>query len=173
MRRFYGALLALYGIATMLLLTGVAFYIYSRAAGTNRRQPISYNHKKHLALELECASCHLGIAEGRAQARIPTVEVCAACHTSDDENPKAKAVRDYVSANKPIPWKKIYSVPDHVYFSHRRHVGMAKLDCAVCHGDISKAEAPVTRQAVKISMARCVDCHYKMKVTNDCMACHR
>ena len=98
---------------------------------------------------------------------------CATCHTGEDENPGAKAVRDYVSENKPIPWKKIYNVPDHVYFSHRRHVALAKLDCAVCHGDMSKAEAPVTRQAVKITMERCVDCHDKMKVTNDCLACHR
>ncbi|MBI4349939.1 MAG: cytochrome c3 family protein [Elusimicrobia bacterium] len=171
-KRFYGPVLVLYGAAIIVLLLGAAFYAYSRLAPAGS-QPIAYNHKKHLALGLECSSCHLGIADGRAHARLPSVEVCAACHSSEDENPRTKVIRDYVSGNKPIPWKKIYGVPDHVYFSHRRHAGLGKLDCALCHGDMSKAEAPVTKQAEKITMARCIDCHHKLKVTTDCIACHR
>ncbi|MBI4249411.1 MAG: cytochrome c3 family protein [Elusimicrobia bacterium] len=156
-----------------LAFVGLLWLLLAGHQSGSKKQPVAYNHKKHIALGLECAGCHTGIADGKARGGLPTVEVCAACHTSDDENPRAKAVRDYVSANKPIPWKKVYNVPTHVYFSHRRHVGLAKLDCALCHGDMSKVEAPVTRQAVTISMARCMGCHHRMKVTNDCMACHK
>lgn len=173
MNRLYGAFLALYGLLAISLLAGTVFYGYSRATGPAQRQPVAYNHQKHIALGLECSGCHTGIAEGKAHARFPALEVCASCHTQDDANPRAKAVRDYVSANKPIPWQKIYQVPAYVYFSHRRHVGLAKLDCALCHGDMSKVERPVTQPAVAISMARCIGCHYRMKVTNDCLACHR
>ena len=102
MKRLYGPLLILYGIVTMLLLAGVAFYVYSRALPV-KRQPIAYNHKKHLAAGLECANCHLGIADGKARAGIPTVEVCAACHTGDDENPRAKAAR----ASTATRWRRL------------------------------------------------------------------
>ena len=147
--------------------------IYNREDFETKTQPVAYNHKKHIDLGLECAFCHNGIAEGKVRAGFPPLEVCASCHSSEDVNPRTKTVGEYVSNNKPIPWKKIYNVPGHVYFSHRRHAGLAKLDCAVCHGDMSKTESPVTRQAVKISMDRCTSCHEQMKITNDCLACHR
>lgn len=148
--------------------------IFFAACSQTPRQPVAYNHKKHVAdLGLECAFCHTGIAEGKAHAEFPPLEICASCHSEKSGNPKADAVWAYVAENRPIPWKKIYNVPPHVYFSHRRHVGLAKLDCALCHGDMTKKETPVTRQAVAISMGRCSACHRRNKVTNDCLACHR
>jgi hypothetical protein len=149
------------------------WFIFNRRDYNAQTQPVAYNHKKHVDLGLECAFCHTGIAEGKARAGFPPLEVCAACHAGEEENPRTKSVREHVSNNKPIPWKKIYNVPGHVYFSHRRHTGLAKLDCAVCHGDMSKTESPVTEQAVKISMDRCTICHEQMRVTNDCLSCHR
>jgi hypothetical protein len=36
-------------------------------------------------------------------------------------------------------WKKLTSVPQHVFFSHRRHTKFGRLECSVCHepADIS------------------------------------
>lgn len=137
-----------------------------------KHQPVAYNHRKHIEAGLECATCHTGIAEGSAHARLPGMEICLGCHASDD-NPKTKPIRDFAANNKPIPWKRVYRVAEHVYFSHRRHVGVAKLDCAVCHGDMTKKETPVARQAVPISMGRCIACHRQSRVSVDCLACHR
>lgn len=139
----------------------------------SQEQPIAYNHKKHIDLGLECATCHTGIAEQKARAGLPDLETCVSCHAPDDENPKTKMIQTFASANRPIPWKRIYRVPSHVYFSHRRHVQIAKLDCSVCHGDMSQKETPVTRPAVAVRMERCMDCHRDSGVTNDCLACHR
>ena len=157
-------------VAALFLLGAWASLAFYRSQG--KRQPIAYNHKKHIDAGLECANCHTGIAEGAVHARLPGIEICLNCHASDD-NPKTKPIRDFAAENKPIPWKRVYRVPEHVYFSHRRHVAIAKLDCAVCHGDMTKKETPVTRQAVPIRMGRCIECHRRRKVTNDCLACHR
>lgn len=155
------------------IFLGVLWLFLAFHRSQSLEQPIAYNHKKHIDLGLECANCHTGIAEQKARAGLPDLEICLSCHTSDDTNPKTKIIQTYASEKRPVPWKRIYRVPGHVYFSHRRHVQMAKLDCRVCHGDMPKKETPVTRQAVEIKMARCVDCHRKSGVTNDCLACHR
>ena len=157
-----------------ILFIGVLWAFLQWHQSGARLQPIAYNHKKHVSeLGLECAFCHTGIAEKKARAGLPNLETCLSCHTSEDTNPKAKVIQDYASKNQPIPWKQVYKTPPHVYFSHRRHVELAKLDCAVCHGDMSKKETPVSRPAIAISMERCMDCHRRKNVTNDCMSCHR
>lgn len=156
-------------LAATAFFAGIPFLL-SRII--SKSQPIAYNHKKHIALGLECSNCHAGIAEGRAHAQLPGIDVCMSCHESED-NPKTKAIRDFAAARRPIPWKRIYRVAEHVYFSHERHVAIAKLGCAVCHGDMTAKETPVTRQAVPIKMDRCIACHRGRGVTNDCLACHR
>ena len=157
---------------SLIFLVSVWFFLARRQA-LFKEQPVAYNHKKHIDLGLECAACHTGILEGRARAGIPNLETCLPCHTQDDTNPKTKIIQTYASEKKPIPWKRVYRVPGHVYFSHRRHVAIARLDCAVCHGDMIKKETPVSIQAVPIQMGRCIDCHGRMKVSNDCLVCHR
>jgi hypothetical protein len=158
-------------VAAALLAAGVgALLLALRLQAVE--QPIAYSHKKHIAAGLECQACHEGIAEGRVHAQLPRIEVCVNCHGSE-ENPKTKAIRDYAAANREIPWQRVYSVPPHVYFSHERHVGVAKLDCAVCHGDMTQKETPVTSQAVPIRMQRCIACHRTQRVSTDCLACHR
>lgn len=173
MKGFSGAVLAFCGVILSVVLAVGGFLAFDRLAGPSAHQPIAYNHKVHLAQGLECGMCHTGIAEGKPRAGLPTVEICASCHNQDDTTPRAQLVREYVAASRPIAWQRVYRVPSHVLFSHRRHVGVGKLDCALCHGDMTKVEKPVTRPAVKITMRRCVACHESRKVTADCMACHR
>lgn len=148
---------------------GVTLVVYQ---SQSKRQPIAYNHKKHIDAGLECQTCHTGIAQGQARARLPSIDICMGCHGEGDDA-KTQPIRDFAAKKEAIPWQQVYRVPDHVYFSHRRHVGPAGLDCSVCHGEMKTRQTPVTRQAVSVSMTRCVDCHRARRVTTDCLACHR
>lgn len=159
--------------ALAAVLAGIVLLSFNLKPFTSVNQPIEYNHKKHIELGLDCSTCHTGIGEQETFAGLPQLDTCLTCHMEDDTNPKSKVLQVYAAKNESIPWKKIYRVPEHVYFSHRRHVTVGKLDCALCHGDMSKMETPVVHQTVKISMTRCINCHRKMNVTNDCMACHK
>jgi hypothetical protein len=163
------AILAVPGIALVLFL-----FVPSDSKEKNT-QPLAYNHKVHVEkAELKCTECHL-YAEQKASASIPTLEVCRNCHSEEplSESPEEQKLIQYIAEGKEIPWKRIYRVPDHVYFSHRRHVVGGELECKVCHGDVAEFTKPVSSPVVPVTMENCMACHKKRKVTNDCLACHR
>jgi len=138
-------------------------------------QPIAFNHKIHIEdVGLNCKDCHLNV-ETMAVASIPALDVCQTCHNEEpiSESLVEKELLWYVSEKKEIPWVQIYSVPEHAYFSHRRHVMIGGLECSSCHGDIASMTTPVWYQAVPVTMENCMACHKRNKVTNDCLTCHR
>ena len=137
-------------------------------------QPIAFNHRVHVTdLGADCTDCHLYARTG-VRATIPNLEACAFCHEVPlGESDQEALLIEHVESQRPIPWRKVYWVPNHVYFSHRRHTTLAELECGVCHGAMEEREAPVTRRLVEISMDGCMNCHEEMGVSNDCVACHR
>ena len=84
-------------------------------------------------------------------------------------------VSGYWERGEPIPWVRVNTQPDFVYFSHQPHLG-AGLNCETCHGDVGQME--VARPVVKMDMGWCLDCHLKQpeeKVARlaDCLTCHK
>ena len=78
-----------------------------------------------------------------------------------------------MSGRTTIPWVKVYRVDPHIYFSHARHTVLGKIGCEDCHGDVAEMKSAIEKQAVSITMDRCMDCHEQLDVNNDCMLCHR
>jgi len=72
-----------------------------------------------------------------------------------------------------IPWEQVYAEPDYVFFPHRRHIAVAKLACAECHGDVRNMTEPVLRPVVNQSMNWCMNCHQQKRASVDCIACHK
>jgi hypothetical protein len=141
----------------------------------NETQPLSYNHKIHVEdVGLECKDCHLYV-EDMAAATIPTLDVCGDCHADEpiSESSEETKLLKYIAESKEIPWIEIYDVPDHVYFSHRRHVIGGELECSACHGNVGEFTRPVTSEFIPVTMENCMDCHKQHQVTNDCLSCHR
>jgi len=139
--------------------------------GSGVEQPFSFNHQVHRVMD--CTLCHSGAKAG-VQAGLPQAEVCLKCHaTSPLANANYREIWKLAESGNPIRWNKLAKVPNHVYFSHNRHVRLAGLDCQECHGKISLAEKPPSSPLKKISMNNCLDCHRKSKVSQDCAACHR
>jgi hypothetical protein len=138
-------------------------------------QPIAYNHNLHVEQEgLGCLDCH-ALAEEMASATIPPLAVCQDCH---DEEPMSESAEElhlieYLETGTEIPWNRIYEVPDHVYFSHRRHVVLGEIQCSECHGRVADQTAPPESPLMELSMDWCMDCHRGRQVSNDCLACHR
>ena len=139
--------------------------------GIGVEQPFSFDHQIHRVMD--CTLCHSGAKAG-VQAGLPQAEVCLKCHaTSPLANANYREIWKLAESGNPIRWNKLAKVPNHVYFSHNRHVRLAGLDCQECHGKISLAEKPPSSPLKKISMNNCLDCHRKSKVSQDCAACHR
>ncbi len=167
---------------TIIIISSVAgtvllvlFIVVRLSAGGGVVQPIAYNHKVHIEnAGLHCTDCHVH-AMDMASATVPSLEVCQNCHSAEpvSKSPEELKVLKYVADKKEIPWVRIYKVPEHVYFSHRRHVTGGKLDCAVCHGNMNEQIKPVSTAFLPVKMENCMNCHKKLKVSNDCLTCHR
>jgi hypothetical protein len=159
----------LIGLAAGVLLL---FLLIGLSIGYKTEQPISFNHKKHAEQGLECDACHR-FYKTQTFSGLPDLNTCLECHKEPiTKSPEEEKIRQFQKKGEQIPWKRIYGEPDHVFFSHRRHVILGKLQCQNCHGDIGQRETPPQKPWVKMTMSWCMDCHKKSKVTNDCLACH-
>lgn len=138
------------------------------------QQPIDFNHNLHIdSVGMDCVDCHLYARSG-VRATIPNIEVCAGCHEEPQgDSPEEIRVVEYIGEQALIPWRKVYWIPSHVYFSHRRHTEAGGIECETCHGDMRSRERPVVRPLVDLSMGACIDCHDATDTSNDCVLCHR
>lgn len=161
----------LIGLGAVVVLT-VAGVVFSLPRPIH--QPLAFNHLLHTEeVGAECSDCHLYV-ETAMRATIPNVAVCADCHDEAMGESETEAwLVEQIGSGTSIPWRKLYRVPDHVFFSHRRHTAVAGVECADCHGDMGSRTEPPTRPLVSISMNRCMQCHEQTGVSNDCIACHR
>ncbi|MEJ2320377.1 MAG: cytochrome c3 family protein [Gemmatimonadales bacterium] len=137
-------------------------------------QPIAFNHLLHIEGEgLDCEDCHEYVRVS-AHAGLPGAEICSECHdTLQGDSEESARVTALIEQDEPLRFNKLFSLPDHVFYTHRRHVGIGELQCLQCHGDIAETERPPERPLISISMEYCVDCHREQGETLDCNACHR
>jgi Cytochrome c7 and related cytochrome c len=177
--RAFAHLWPLVGVAVLAVLgtrqsvwRGAASSLVPRGAPVT--QPIAFNHLKHTKdLGLECQFCHVYVTTG-AHAGLPGADICGMCHQAQlGTSPEAARVTALLTSGDGLRFNKLFRLPAHVYYSHRRHVGIGKLECPQCHGGIAATERPPTRPLVRITMKRCVDCHRAQGQSLDCVACHR
>lgn len=159
------------GVAVAILLAGGA--LLANRLEPAVRQPIQFSHAKHKAKGVECSVCHQNVEE-QTFAGLPKAETCMLCHSAPQtQSQEEEKVRQFAEKGQDIPWRRLYRVPGHVFFSHRRHVVLAKVECQTCHGPIGEAATPPLRPLVNQSMDRCIACHDKRQASVDCNACHR
>jgi hypothetical protein len=140
-------------------------------------QPIFFSHVIHAgSFKIDCQYCHAG-ARRTSAAGLPSVERCMGCHKiiGVQGNPEIDKLRGYWERQEPIPWVRIFKVPEHAKFPHKNHV-QAGLPCQTCHGRVEAMERvnAVTGQNLvndvknllgipaeppKLTMGWCVECH--------------
>ena len=179
-------------LAAVLVAAGMLITSGQAAPG----QPIRFSHKLH-AKQAKCLACHTSVTKARA-AGVPKLADCLDCHegaqskTPEGQKEEAK-LAPYAEAKKEIPWTRIWRLPAHVLFSHRIHVGVAKVACQTCHGPMESLDEPPTRPLKSLAMNDCIGCHEKWerpngasgketepmkvaagrRVSTDCNSCHR
>ncbi|HEX5481561.1 MAG TPA: cytochrome c3 family protein, partial [Terriglobia bacterium] len=88
----------------------------SKPLAAPKPQPIPFSHKLHTKFVKDCSDCHQ-IREG--EMTLPSEARCMQCHaTIDAESPAIKKLAAFYKERKPVPWVKVYTLPDYVYFSH-------------------------------------------------------
>lgn len=146
-------------------------------------QPIYFSHRIHAGVkQINCRFCHPYVERSR-NAGLPSVQKCFYCHNWVIPNhPQIQVEKQHLETNTPVPWKRIFYLPDFVFFRHQPHVLWRGLDCSNCHGDVKSQDR---LQRVDFQMGFCLNCHRKMSRPGDLkkrplpayldcwLACHR
>ena len=170
------AVLALFGYFAaaggLLALVGV----FRAEGGEGPAQPIAFSHAIHAGdMALDCTHCHQYVEISRHPG-LPSVATCMECHEfAATDRPEIQKLTGYWQEGREVEWIKVYDLPWHVYFSHKRHV-KADVDCANCHPDIFNIEKKTTKSfAMKYILDKkfCGVCHLKVAFPlDDCKGCH-
>lgn len=137
-------------------------------------QPIEFNHNLHITdVGLDCGECHVFVTTNR-KATLPDQTICAECHEEPQgESAEEQKLVALLQGNSDLDWQRVYVLPEHVYFSHLRHVTLGQIGCQDCHGQMHLMTSPPKKPATDIlDMDYCMDCHDERQVNNDCLACH-
>ncbi len=157
----------------MRIFLGVAVFIaaalFAQEKGPGPEQPIPYSHKQHIALGLTCKDCHTMPDPGDAMG-IPAASKCMDCHrTIKKDSPAIQKLAAYARDNQPIPWVRVYKLPDFVFFSHQAHL-KAGAKCEDCHGQVAQRDRLF--RETSLAMSACINCHREDNASQDCLYCH-
>lgn len=158
-------------VSLALLVLGMMLVACTVTSARAPAQPIAFNHKVHTVdRKIDCSMCHEYYNQ-YAVAGIPSIKICYTCHSGvQSDKPEVKKIFAYYERKEEIPWVRLYRMPDHVVFTHKRHI-KAGLQCNVCHGNIG--EIPRSTREVDHTMGSCMKCHEAKKASLDCLTCHK
>lgn len=165
-------ILKIVGLLLFCGLATAAILLYQ--VGDNRgyapEQPIPFSHKIHAGdNKIACQYCHVDVDKSK-HSSVPSMNVCMNCHTVvKTDSPLIQQLTKAYKEGKPIEWTKVHDLPDHAYFSHKRHIAKG-IDCSTCHGDVTKD--PVIGQKETLNMGFCVNCHRDNDAPTECSTCH-
>jgi hypothetical protein len=149
------------GVIALAVISYAAYQLDRSSYVTHEQQPmeqpIPFSHKHHSAgLGIDCRYCHTTV-ETAAYAGMPATETCMSCHSQIwRESPQLELVRASYASNTGIRWRRVYDLPNFVYFDHSIHVNKG-VGCSECHGRVDRM--PLTWKNSRIYMQWCLDCH--------------
>jgi hypothetical protein len=133
-------------------------------------QPIPYSHKLHLALGLECKTCHTNPDPGKLMT-YPATSTCMSCHASVAKSkPAIQKLTGFAKSQEAVPWVRVYTVLPGVNWTHRKHLE-AGMKCETCHGQVAQMEAMSEATSVT-TMGVCIKCHAANNAPTVCQTCH-
>lgn|SRR3990172_12983026 len=135
------------GIALLLIAGYMVYFRWSSAI----RQPLQFNHSKHVKQRISCETCHANPLD----ESLPTTSKCLSCHKS-------------MSLPGTVQWIPIYRIAPDIIFSHAKHMDMS---CEICHKEMTSAKRWIHETRFKMDF--CMECHDRMSAENKCSTCHR
>jgi len=130
---------------------------YARNMMDPIEQPLQFDHRHHTRDEgIDCRYCHNTVDKSPA-AGIPQTQLCLNCHSQVwNKSPLLEPVRESFIKNRPLEWRRVYAVPQFVYFNHSIHVNKG-VGCVSCHGRVD--QMPAVEKATPLTMGWCLECH--------------
>jgi len=185
------------GVVLLALLVLMALSAWGRrpAAAVPSIQPINFPHNVHVqTYKIDCQYCHSD-ARRSEYAGLPSVARCMGCHQiTAADRPEIKKLAEYWAKKQPIPWTRVFKLPEFTYFPHKPHV-RAGVACQTCHGPVQEMTTVAASTGPRLgndllnliglrppppplTMGWCIDCHRQENATRgakaplDCVTCH-
>jgi len=181
------------GVVGLVLLAILLFLAFRpggpQAGAAGPTQPIAFSHAIHAGqYQIDCQYCHAD-ARRSEYAGIPSVARCMGCHKiTAADRPEIRKLAEYLGKQEPIPWVRVYKVPEYVYFPHKPHI-RAGVVCQTCHGPVQTMDVVAARTGQSLTndllnlvglartpppltMGWCVECHTARKASLECSTCH-
>jgi hypothetical protein len=158
-------------VMVFLVISMVYFYYQFPKQEAGPQQPIYFSHRVHAGVKkIDCHFCH-PFVERSEHAGLPEMEKCFYCHEYIiPTHPQITKEKKHYKTKDPVPWVRIFYVPDHVQFKHEPHISWGKLECVACHGQVEKMDRLLP---VDFKMGFCINCHQEKKAQLDCwLSCH-
>lgn len=153
-------------VIVLIAIGGLAVYTPEESI----EQPINFSHKFHIGFDIDCKECHRYYKK-YAVAGMPDVNICMECHEGTaGKNPEKKKIQEYAKNGQEISWVRLYELPPHLNFTHKRHF-RKNVQCQECHGKVEESVRMISM--VTHTMENCIACHEKMDASTDCMTCHK
>src|ERR671934_589644 len=126
------------GVVLLAVLMFLAVSSLNRrpAAAKAPSQPINFPHNTHVrTYKIDCQYCHAD-ARRSEYAGLPSVQRCLGCHKIvAADKPDIKKLAEYAAKSEPIPWARVYKLPEFTYFPHKAHVQFG-VTSQTCHGPV-------------------------------------
>ncbi|RTZ95375.1 MAG: cytochrome c family protein [Deltaproteobacteria bacterium] len=158
------------GLIFVFVAGFLIFFYIPPAADIGAAQPIAFSHRVHAGIKnIQCQFCHSYVGRSSFPG-IPPVEKCLYCHKYVIANhPEIQKEHMYFNTKTPTPWKKVFYLPEHVFFNHQRHI-KKDIACQECHGPVETMDR---LKGKKFKMGFCITCHKARGANLDCwLACH-
>jgi hypothetical protein len=144
----------------LLLVVGPLVVVRSplfTGQGATVDQPIQFDHRHHVGDDgIDCSYCHRE-AQTSSVAGFPSAATCLGCHAQIwMQSPILDAVKRSYFSGEPIRWRRVYALPEYVYFDHSIHLAKG-VGCKSCHGRVDQMAS--LARAPELSMGFCLGCH--------------
>ena len=162
--------LLVFSVLVLLVAWVIYLFFVMPNLGAGPVQPISFSHRLHAGdKNIDCRFCH-SYVDRSIHPGIPAVEKCLFCHNYIIPNhPEIRKEHTYFDNELPVPWKKVFVLPEHVVFNHERHI-KKEVPCEACHGEVKAIDR---LKYLEFEMGFCVECHRRKNANLDCwLSCH-
>ncbi len=168
-------------------------YLPSKVIFPEQTIPLRFFHDKHLAQEIDCATCHekaldsVSSSDQLVPVGAPGEDACQTCHdfsTGAQADPPSAC--ETCHANYAPVWKDDRKKDDfravnnppaamilpqgHIKMNHKLHVDKG-IACATCHGDLKNVQVATVANAMPVMMT-CMECHDGKQASDNCRTCH-
>mgnify|MGYP003694716197 CR=1 FL=1 len=110
-------------LLAMLMFLAVSSWSRQPAVAKPSVQPIAFPHNVHVqTYKIDCQYCHADARRSSTPACRRWSAAWAATRSPAPTSPRSRSCAEYAAKREPIPWTRVYKLPEFTHFPHKPHI---------------------------------------------------